>query len=189
MNEFYVYQHKTKDTNEIFYVGKGKGYRAFSKVRNKYWHHIANKHGFKVELIKSNMTEQDALQLELELTKQLKPRANICLGGGGVTGYKHGSEQLKKLKENAKGSKNPFYGKKHSEEFKKRLSLERKGMPTPYIKKPIICLSSGKFYNSITEASKELNILRAHIRMVLNGKIRHAKGLTFKYAGGMSCQE
>ena len=183
MNSFYVYQHKTKDTGEIFYIGKGKGYRAYSKVRNQYWKRIEAKRGFEVEIIKDNMTEKDALELEKSLTETLKPRANICIGGGGVTGYKHGPEQLRKLSENSKGKNNAFYGKKHSLETRMKIRKARLGQPSGFGTKAIICINDGSKFNSVTQAAKELNLATSFICRVLKGKLKHAKGYKFQYVG------
>jgi hypothetical protein len=180
MNKFYVYQHKTKDTNEIFYIGKGTGFRAHSKVRNKYWHKIASKHAYIVEFVKTNMNEKEALKLELELTKSLKPRANICLGGGGVSGYKHSPENLKKMRDFV-----------NSEEFKQRMKKLKTGKLSKNPnkpRKPVICVNSGKQYESVTRAARDLNLSTSFICRVLRGKLKHAKGFRFEYVGVPSCQ-
>ena len=61
-----VYLHKRKDTNEIFYVGKGKNYlRAYSKHgRNKYWENIVNKYGYDIEIIYENISNEESILLE-----------------------------------------------------------------------------------------------------------------------------
>jgi hypothetical protein len=38
---FYVYEHIRPDTNKVFYVGKGSGYRSgITQHRNNYWKNI-----------------------------------------------------------------------------------------------------------------------------------------------------
>lgn len=66
-NNYYVYYHKRLKDNSIFYVGKGKGKRAYSKsMRNVHWQNIVNKDiGFIVEIIKENLTNKTALELEI----------------------------------------------------------------------------------------------------------------------------
>jgi hypothetical protein len=74
MNEYYVYAHLNPDNNEIFYVGKGKGYRKTSKSsRNGYWNDYVSKLGgsFKVLVIQENLTECDALSLEKKIIKKI----------------------------------------------------------------------------------------------------------------------
>jgi hypothetical protein len=96
---YYVYKHLTADTGELFYIGKGKYKRAYdtSCGRNRKWKNIVNKHGFVVEFIKENLTEEEALNLEKEEIATHHPRANLSTGGrGGATGYKHTEESLKR---------------------------------------------------------------------------------------------
>jgi hypothetical protein len=90
MIEFYIYFHITLDTNEIFYIGKGKKSRAWSKRnRNKLWHNISAKHGYKVEIIFKTYKENEAFDLEIKKIEELKPRANLTNGGQGTSGLKH----------------------------------------------------------------------------------------------------
>lgn len=100
MKIFYVYKHLTADTNELFYIGKGKNRRAYEQNHNKFWRHIANKHGYIIEFIRENMTEKEALSLEKELIALHKPRANLSIGGrGGCTGIKRSKEDIEKRAE------------------------------------------------------------------------------------------
>ncbi len=62
----YVYVHKGPD-GTVFYVGKGTGTRAYSKDRGDDWNwYVKNVLGdqFSVELVRENISEADALELE-----------------------------------------------------------------------------------------------------------------------------
>ena len=114
MNDFYVYRHIRLDKQIPFYVGKGRDKRAFSKRnRNQYWHNIIKKTTYVVEIIKENLTESQAFDLELSLIKAYKSvnlcSANLSLGGGGCSGYsgrtgmKHTLQSKVLISENRKG--------------------------------------------------------------------------------------
>lgn len=98
MGIYYVYRHLMSDTKELFYIGKGKDRRAFEgSSRNKFWKNIVKKHGYIVEFIKENLTEEESLILEKGEIEKYKPKANLSTGGlGGATGYKHTEESLKR---------------------------------------------------------------------------------------------
>lgn len=72
MNNYYVYIYWRLDTNEVFYVGKGKDRRWKSlKRKNKHFMNIINKHPIAVEIIKDNLTEQEAFYWEEKIIETL----------------------------------------------------------------------------------------------------------------------
>lgn len=88
----YVYVHRHADDEEIFYVGKGTGNRAWSRAnRNRWWKFVASKHGFCVEIVQSGLSEYDAHTLEIWLIANLKregrPLCNLTDGGEGRLGH------------------------------------------------------------------------------------------------------
>lgn len=73
MNDYYVYGHKKADTDELFYIGKGRKLRYKSKVsRSKDWHSVVNKHGFLPYIIKDGLSEEGAIDLERKLILENK---------------------------------------------------------------------------------------------------------------------
>lgn len=66
---FYVYAHKDQQ-GQIFYVGKGKGRRAWSTDRHDVWHRYVNERlggVYSVEICSDRLTEAQAINLESAL--------------------------------------------------------------------------------------------------------------------------
>jgi hypothetical protein len=91
---FTVYRHRRIDTNEIFYVGIGKvKTRPYSKHnRNPLWYNIVNKTDYIVEILYTDLTSDDAKELEMFLISEYGrrdlgtgPLVNMTNGGDGVT--------------------------------------------------------------------------------------------------------
>jgi hypothetical protein len=104
LSNFYVYVHRRASDNTIFYVGKGSGGRAWSKHRrNPWWSNVVSKHGHVVEIVIDNMTEQEAFDLEVELTEYYSEfLVNLTLGGGGSSGYRHTIEAKQSISQHSK---------------------------------------------------------------------------------------
>lgn len=97
VRQFYVYQHRRKDTGEVFYIGKGcrsTSDRSVSiKGRNRHWHNVVNKHGYSVEIICDGLDERTAFELETWLISYhgrldvgTGPLVNMTDGGEGESG-------------------------------------------------------------------------------------------------------
>lgn len=100
-DDFYVYLHRRKTDGKVFYVGKGRGRRAFAKCnRNKHWQYIVQKHGFDVEFVETGMQESLAFELERSLIALIGRDAlcNVTDGGDGVAGFKLSQESIDKMK-------------------------------------------------------------------------------------------
>jgi len=70
MNKYYVYLHRLNLNNEVFYVGKGKDYRAYAiSGRTKEWKEKANL-GYSIEIVEQGLLNNQAIDLELALYKK-----------------------------------------------------------------------------------------------------------------------
>lgn len=119
-NIFYVYLHRRATDNKVFYVGKGKNKRAYDKTnRSSYWKSVVNKHDYSIEIVFDKLTEDEALQCEIDTILEMKyfgyPLVNHTNGGEGTSGMKQSAETIAKRVE-----KNT--GKKRTDESKKRIS-------------------------------------------------------------------
>lgn len=74
--DYYVYLHRSKVDNAIFYVGKGRGLRHLAKTnRGRDWHVAAEK-GYTVEFHSQNLTNSAALAIEQQLIETLPNLVN-----------------------------------------------------------------------------------------------------------------
>jgi hypothetical protein len=137
-----VYAHIRLDTNTIFYVGKGKGNRAYKlgSYRSKHWNRIALKYGYCVEFLEKHCTESEAFRRENYWICQLKDvdqcECNYTLGGEGISGYQFTKKQRKNLS-NIQKSENDKIKKGHlkqAEKLKGRTKETHLGIKTISIK-------------------------------------------------------
>lgn len=91
---FYVYLHRRATDGRVFYVGKGKGRRAWDvalKGRSILWRSCALKNGVAVEICQDGMSEDQAFLLEMWLIAKFRHEFsviyNITDGGDGATGH------------------------------------------------------------------------------------------------------
>ena len=129
-----VYQHRRKDTNEVFYIGISKNIkRSYSKeYRNKHWNNIVNKVGYDIDILIEGLTWEEACQKEIELIKQYGRRdlnegalVNMTDGGEGI--FNPSDEVRSKISETHKGKTSSMKGKKHTEETKRKMTESQKG--------------------------------------------------------------
>ena len=104
-DQFYVYVHTRNDTGETFYVGKGKGQRAFrnaSSGRSVHWHRVVKKHGHTVLIVERFESEADAHSLERYLIASYAAighrLVNSTDGGEGTSGYVYSAESKEKMR-------------------------------------------------------------------------------------------
>jgi hypothetical protein len=103
-----VYQHRRKDTNEIFYIGIGKNEnRAYKcgKFRSEFWNNIA-KHGYVIEITHRDITWEEACVIEKYLISfygrrdlDLGPLVNLTDGGEGGFGMILNDEAREKIRQ------------------------------------------------------------------------------------------
>jgi hypothetical protein len=141
---YYVYQYLREDGTP-YYIGKGKGDRAYGPHRISVPNDVS-----RIVIIKDNMTEEEAFVLEQELILKYGRKdlgtgvlRNLTNGGegtsgmdrsgenGGMYGKSHTEEARKKISQTRKQKAIPSSrkGVKLSEETKKKLSEARKGKP------------------------------------------------------------
>lgn len=133
MDVFYVYEHWRPDTDKCFYVGKGKGRRAYQlKNRSKNSAHYdrivaklaRNGFGVDVRIIHHNLSEQEAFRLERELIAYWRENGDALInktdGGEGPSGYKFDPEVVERLAAKRRGVK-------QTPEHRSKISAGNKG--------------------------------------------------------------
>ena len=117
---FYVYGHYTKDTKELFYIGVGRGPRAFAKSsRNNYWKNIVNKHGYETKMMLVGFKNREqAVKYEIILQKFHNPKTCLVYGD---TSNRVVSQETRKRMSDAKIGKRYALGAIRSEETRKKM--------------------------------------------------------------------
>ena len=122
MKEYYVYEWIRLDTNEPFYVGKGKDdrWKILNRGDNKHFNNIVNSIPVVVNILHDNLDEETAYGLECYYIWLYKHEIgyDLCNIDDGGFGGKMTDEVKQKISEKAKlriGELNPFYGKHHSD--------------------------------------------------------------------------
>lgn len=126
VGNFYVYMHSRLKSGEPFYVGKGRGARAYAdRSRSPYWKNITAKDGgFYANIIVGGLDEELAFLVEMEAIDRYRrlgvKLSNLTNGGEGISGYRFPN-----------GAHNK--GKPCSDEIKIRISktLKEKGCLPP----------------------------------------------------------
>lgn len=97
---YYVYGWYTLD-GVCFYVGKGKGWRYKSlRYRNKKFLDFISQNEYEIKFIAQNLNNEDALNLEIQKIKELKPSCNAMVGGhSGPVGLVHTQETRDKIEQ------------------------------------------------------------------------------------------
>ena len=131
-----VYQHRRKDTNEVFYIGIGsRRVRAKSREnRNPYWHHVVNSVGYEIDILIDGCTREEAEEVEVGMIEAYGrrdlgtgPLVNMTRGGSGADGYdrpKHSKDSNIKRSVALKGKPRERIT---TDEVRKKISEKLKG--------------------------------------------------------------
>ena len=128
---FYVYAYIRKSNGQPYYIGKGKGDRAFSRHRGI----SVPKDRSKIVFLEQNLSEVGAFALERRYIKWYGRKniengilLNKAEGGEGSSGYMPTIEQRMATSERSKGNKHNL-GRKQTTESNLKRSIALKGRP------------------------------------------------------------
>jgi len=129
MNESYVYAY-LRDDDAPYYIGKGKGSRAFTGP-----HNVAIPPKDRIKILHENLSDQEACNIETDLISFYGRKdlgtgilQNLTSGGNGAI---PGPSIRKKLSEAKVGKKPNNYGKKYKTGPSIAKSLAKKGKNHP----------------------------------------------------------
>jgi hypothetical protein len=150
-----IYRHLKPD-GEVFYIGIGSKHRAKTKgKRSLFWNSVVEKYGYEVQILKENLSLEEAQELEKVLISWYGRRdlekgtlVNLTDGGEGTTNL--------------------------SEEAKIRNILSRNGKN----RRPVICIETGRQWISINACEKDLNIKTGTLKEMLNDNNRYIVNTT-----------
>ena len=180
-----LYRHIRLDTNKVFYIGIGSKKRAYKKLgRNIYWNNIVNKTNYEVQILKSNLTWEEACELEILLinfygrvNNKTGILCNMTCGGEGQLGLSSTIETRNKI---SNFHKNRIV----SNESKIKMKLAKEGMylleTNPNAKK-VINIETNEIFNTLKEAclkeSMKYSTFKWAIKHKLNFKYKYYDGL------------
>lgn len=151
------------------------------RITCRVFHAAIRKYGpanFSWSILNVVQSFEEMMAKEIELIALLKPEYNICRGGrgapGAMTGKTHNAKTRKRLRE---------LGLARIDTFKEYQHLG----PQSQMKK-VVCLNTGKIYNSVGEASNDTGADKAAITELCLHYPRRlsANGLVFRYFGDHS---
>lgn len=181
MNNYTVYVHIFPNGKK--YVGitsrntkyrwrNGNGYKGQPIVWNaiqKYgWHNIEH------NILYKNLTEEEAINIEIQLIEDwntINPMYgyNASKGGDlGLLGLHHSNEVKEKCRQAALKQTPPWLGKTLTEEHKQHI---RDKKPC----KAVMCLETGKIYQSLNLAAQDTGILAVNISKCCRGLVKEPK--------------
>ena len=182
MNKYYVYIHRRLSDGQVFYVGKGKGKRAYSTSgRNKRWLNTYNKHGFVVEIVASDLTEGDAFSIEKDVISQMRElypstMCNMTDGGEGVSGYVMSDSQKEECRKRNTGKvKSENTKSKISNSI--RVSLESNSSKIDSNLYPFVKIKTGEvIITTRYDLSCKFNIPTSYLYNLVSGESKSIKG-------------
>jgi hypothetical protein len=190
-----VYCLRDKDKN-IIYVGQTRQELSKRLTNHKVRYNL---YDITIELVSEVPTIESALILESLLINQYDL---VNKGLNKSSGYDNTQAKNDSWREDFKDKSNGFYGHEQTEHAKKSLSERSKG--NSYAKgnpsrkgrknsdswvarmqevknKPVMCMETGKVYESGKAAAEDLGLQRSKICLVCKGKRKSTGGLTFIY--------
>jgi hypothetical protein len=192
MRNITVYRHIRLDKNEVFYIGIGKGDRAYQdKSRSQFWNRVANKTDYRVDVLFDDLTWEEACEKEKEFIALYGRRdigtgtlVNLTDGGEGALGYKHTKKSKELISLGRKGLPSKRKGIKLPKQHAAKIKKSRSGSGAGKKQRPVLQLDgNGKVlcrYNSISHAAKMVSGFQSAISACCKGRVKTHKGFKWE---------
>lgn len=185
---FYVYEWYVKDTNEIFYVGKGSRKRYKVRKHNKFFNDFIKRFNCDSRIIKTFDDEESAFSYEYERVKELKNVGQcVCnIYDGGFGGTKSSwTEDKRKLYSTRNIMKSEYQRKRMSE---KNPMKDSKIATIVGIKHRKAVTVDGKYFDSVKEAARYIGTHDRYLTSCLKNRSGLCKGYRCEYANQQPSQ-
>ena len=159
------------------YINPMKGKKHSEEARKKMREHHADFRGEKSPNYGRKFPGRGKGRLMSEETRKKIGASNKGRCKGRVPwnkGIPMDDETKEKLRQLNVGEKNPFYGRKHSKESIEKMRQKKKC-------KKVICIETGIYYKSLSEASRIFNISASAIMRCCKGTQKMAGGYHWQY--------
>lgn len=211
----YVYIHLRLDTNTVFYVGKGTlrsrcKFQIFERAsaihKNKHWLNIVNITGYRVIIVASCQTDNEAQRLEKEIIAFYGKQnlANLTDGGDGHCGLEISNELRRKRSEAASKPRSENWissiraarknggnggvverGDKLPESWRANIAAAKVGDKNPQfgkvtkIARKVVDKTTGKLYESVSSAANDYDLNMKSLYNMLSGHRKNSTTLRF----------
>ena len=183
MEKRYVIYRHLKPNGEVFYIGIGSEKRAYQKnPRSDFWKRVVSIHGYEVQILKSDLTWEDACELEILLISWYGRRnlntgtlVNMTEGGDGSVGYSPSEESRRSRSEKMKGVPKSEKARKNMNKSKigKSISEEHRLKCKLSNAKKVINIETGEIYTSVQDLIKISNFTSAQLYDRLGGRLKN----------------
>jgi hypothetical protein len=208
----YLYTHKRLDTDAIFYIGIGKDEDNYKRSksdlqRNNFWKNIVNKTEYSIDIVRDNLTWEQACAFEIELIAHYGRRdmgtgtlVNLTNGGEGCVGKickpetraKISASNIGKIQSQESRDKisKALTGRKQSKQalanrpkqeytVERRESIGNQFRGAKHKCKLVLNTETGIYYESAIEAAEAVGITASNLRQMLRGLYRNKTSLIY----------
>lgn len=183
MEKKYVIYRHLKPNGEVFYIGIGSEKRSYQKnPRSDFWKRVVSIHSYEVQILKFNLSWEEACELEKILISWYGRRdlktgtlVNMTNGGEGSIGYIPSEKSRRSRSEKMKGVSKSEEARKNMNKSKigKSISKEHREKCRLIGAKKVINIETGEIYESVQNLIKNSDFTSAQLYDRLGGRLKN----------------